>query len=104
LSRPEIKQARDGVVAALRAYNRNPTTERSLALSRSLADLADVERSLADLADVEKNGKDATRSSLYDTASPTADERLVALESRVDQALRRLEYMLVLLEKICAGR
>ena len=94
MSGPEIEQARDRVVAALRAYNRNPTTERSLALSRSLADLADVE----------KNGKDATRSSLYDTASPTADERLVALESRVDQALRRLEYMLVLLEKICAGR
>lgn len=94
MSGPEIEQARDGVVAALRAYNRNPTTERSLALSRSLADLADVE----------KNGKDATRSSLYDTASPTADERLAALESRVDQALRRLDYMLVLLEKICAGR
>ena len=94
MSGPEIEQARDGVVAALRAYNRNPTTERSLALSRSLADLADVE----------KNGKDATRSSLYDTASPTVDERLVALEMRLDQALRRLDYMLVLLEKICAGR
>ena len=94
MSGPEIEQARDRVVAALRAYNRNPTTERSLALSRSLADLADVE----------KNGKDATRSSLYDTASPTVDERLVALEMRLDQALRRLDYMLVLLEKICAGR
>ena len=94
MSGPEIEQARDGVVAALRAYNRNPTTERSLALSRSLADLADVE----------KNDKDATRSSLYDTASPTADERLVALEMRLDNVLRRLDYMLVLLEKICAGR
>ncbi len=94
MSGPEIEEARDRVVAALRAYNRTPTTDCSLALSRSLADLADVE----------KTGKDATRSSLYDTASPTVDERLVALEMRLDQALRRLDYMLVLLEKICAGR
>lgn len=90
----EIEEARDRVVAALRAYNRNPTTDCSLALSRSLADLADVE----------KNGKDATRLSLYDTASPTAEERLATLETRLDQALRRLDYMLILLEKICAGR
>ncbi|NBT33014.1 MAG: hypothetical protein EBT13_14230 [Rhodobacteraceae bacterium] len=76
MSGPEIEQARDRVVAC----------------------------SLADLAETEQNGKDDTRLNLYTTTGPTVDERVAALESRVDQALRRLDYMLVLLEKICAGR